>query len=334
MLKNSKPRLSKNIKTNKSKNIRKIAKAKGGKKSFNKKDVEQAIVFVSITSVGKEFGISNQLVDNSKFVSEVSSSSSEDEADSQPACRDLRTVFDVDLVEDPLVGSPTDVREDLDALALRLQKHPRDQVAFLRIVCYMHKYILGLVFKKYPFVRGQDEKDIYQEALIAIFRKAVPSFRLNKGMSFLNFAKMCINRHLITILNASRNRRKDMPLNTSVSLDHAPAGHEDDENCTLSSIIPDTVHGKPPFTEMARSESFDRTFTAINAVLSDFERAVLMEYLKDKSYREASRAVSKVQGKRCNERSIDNALLRIRKKALMLKKEMGDDDLPLVFGAG
>ena len=313
----------------------KVKKTKGGK-GFSKREVENAIKFVAGTKVGEELGISTTLATDEDLVSEVSSSSSEDDLVTPVEIRrDLRTVFDVDSVDDPLVGTPMEVRKELDALALRLQRKPKDQVAFLKIVCYMHKYILGLVFRKYSFVRGYDDKDIYQEALIALFKKAVPSFRTNKGMSFLNFAKMCINRHLITILNASRNRRKDMPLNTSVSLDHSPSGREDeDDSCLLSNVIPDKVHGLPPFTDMARSESFERTLTAINAVLSDFERTVLFEYLKDKSYRDASRSVSKVHGKRCNERSIDNALLRIRKKALALKQDMGDDDLPLVFHFG
>jgi len=251
----------------------------------------------------------------------------------KPVRRDCKTVFDMDDVEDPLIGTPMEVRKELDALAMRLQRKPKDQAAFLKIVCYMHKYILGLVFRKYNYVRGHDDKDIYQEALIALFKKAVPSFRKGKGMSFLNFAKMCINRHLITILNSSRNRRKDIPLNTSISLDHAPPGREDDDDsCLLSNIIPDTVHGKPPFTEITKSESFNRTLGTLSSLLSPFEQTVLSEYLKDKSYREASKSVSKICGKRCNERSIDNALLRIRKKAMTLKHGLGEEELPLVFG--
>jgi RNA polymerase sporulation-specific sigma factor len=230
------------------------------------------------------------------------------------------------------VGTPAEVKKELDNLAMRLQRRPKDQDAFLRIVCYMHKYILGLVFKKYSFVRGSDEKDVYQEALIALFKKAIPSFRKHRGMSFLNFAKMCINRHLITILNASRNRRRDWPLNTSISLDHSPGGgDEDDDACPLSNVVPDTAHGKPPFNDMAKSETFEKTLGAIKSVLSDFEQSVLMEYLQDKSYKDASKAISKKYGRRCNERSIDNALLRIRKKAMALKVECGEDALPLVF---
>jgi len=265
-----------------------------------------------------------------------SSSTSEDEIDivviEKEKRSDSKTVFDIDDVNNPLVGTPTEVKKELDNLAIRLQRKPNDHDSFLKIVCYMHKYILGLVFKKYSFIRGSDEKDIYQEALIALFKKAIPSFKKGHGMSFLNFSKMCINRHLITMLNSSRNRIKDKPLNTAVSLDHSPSGNEeDDESCSLANVIPDHEHGRPPFNDMAKSETFDRTLTAIQSVLSDFEQLVLEEYLKDKSYKDASRAISKKYGRRCNERSIDNALLRIRKKAMAMKGEGNEDALPLVF---
>jgi RNA polymerase sporulation-specific sigma factor len=298
--------------------------------------VEESIELVAEVASEDGFDLSYDALAASIGSDETSSSSFFDEFDETKEKKsrpDSKTVFDVKNIDDPLVGTPTEVRKELDSLAMRMQRNPKDQEAFLKIVCYMHKYILGLVFRKYSFVRGHDDKDIYQEALIALFKKAVPSFKKGKGMSFLNFAKMCINRHLITILNSSRNRRKDIPLNTSISLDHTPAGHdEDDESCLLSNVIPDKKNGKPPYSEMAKSESFERTFSAINAVLSEFERAVLEEYLKDKSYRDASRAVSKRYGRRCNERSIDNALLRIRKKAMAIKSELGEDALPLIFG--
>ena len=303
-------------------------------------DEQIKLVAEAVKEDGFEFVYDSVSSAASKGSDSSSSTSSDDFSDpdgtTSPVKRqrsELRTFFDVNNVDDPLIGTPTEVRKELDALAMRMQKRPKDQEAFLKIVQYMHKYILGLVFRKYSFVRGHDDKDIYQEALIALFKKAVPSFKRGKGMSFLNFSKMCINRHLITILNASRNRRKDMPLNTSISIDHAPAGHdEDDESCLLSNILPDKEHGKPPFTEMARSESFDKTLASIGKVLSGFEMDVLKEYLRDRSYRDAARAVSKLYGKRYNERSIDNALLRIRKKAALLKDELGEDALPLVFG--
>jgi len=332
-------------KKNKSVSVVKAEKKKQKKpnKTSKKKLIDKKIELVVGAIVNQEFDLIYDAVSISAEEIESLESEESDECPIEDDSvvdvvkykrKDVKTVFEMNEVNHPLMGTPTEVRKELDSLAIRLQRRPRDQAAFLKIVCYMHKYILGLVFRKYNYVRGYDDKDVYQEALIALFKKAVPSFKRGKGMSFLNFAKMCINRHLITMLNASCNRRKDMPLNTSISLDHSPMNHneEDDDSCLLSNIIPDTVNGKPPFTDITRSESFDKTLGSLMSLLSPFEQAVLNEYLQDKSYREASKSVAKVYGKKCNERSIDNALLRIRKKAMSLKSELGEESLPLVFG--
>jgi RNA polymerase sporulation-specific sigma factor len=230
-----------------------------------------------------------------------------------------------------LIGSPAEVQKELDDLAIKLQKRPKNQETFIRIVSYMHKYILGLVFKKYSFIRGYEVYDIYQEALIALFKKAVPSFRRGKGMSFLNFAKMCINRHLITILHASRTRRKDLPMNTAISLDHNPAGHpDDDDSCPLSNVIAINDSHEAPYEDICRTEAFMETLGSLRNKLSQFECIVLEEYLESKSYRLAARAIRKKYGEPCNEKSIDNALLRIRKKAEELKNEDDLGNLPLL----
>ena len=101
-------------------------------------------------------------------------------------------IFNIASVEDPLIGTPKEVRKELDVLALKMQRHPNNNDCFNKIHFYIHKYLLGLVFKKFSFIKGQDESDMYQESLIALFKKAIPKFNPNKGMSFLNFAKMCI----------------------------------------------------------------------------------------------------------------------------------------------
>lgn len=298
------------------------------------KTIKSIVNVVNIDDMDIAYDNLLNTLDNDCENNDVSTSSEDDghELVLKRVNRDIKTIFDMDYISNPLVGTPTDVRKELDNIAIKLQKNPSNQDLFVKIVCYMHKYILGLVFKKYSFVKGLDSKDVYQEALIAIFKKAVPCFKKGKGMSFLNFAKMCINRHLITILNSSINRKKDMALNMSISLDHAPCGQDEDDSCLLSNIIADPINGKPPFTEIERTESFERTFASINSVLSDFEKEVLFEYLKDKSYREAAKSMAKTHGSKCNERSIDNALLRIRKKAMLLKSELGEDGLPLIFG--
>ena len=228
---------------------------------------------------------------------------------------DESSFFDInDEADDQLIGTPKEVRKELDALALRMQKRPNNS-DFDKIHYYIHKYLLGLVFKKFNFIKGYDENDMYQESLIALSRKAIPKFNPNKGMSFLNFAKMCINRHLITILHASRNRKKDIPMNTAVSIDHSPVEHDDGEMSPLSNVIADDNNKTLPYKKMVDKETFMHTFEAIQCKLSSFETVVLEEYLNEKSYREVAKGVTRRLSKRHNAKSIDNALLRIRKKA-------------------
>jgi RNA polymerase sporulation-specific sigma factor len=246
----------------------------------------------------------------------------EKEPEKEPK-RAIKTIFDVGDVEDALIGTPKEVQKELDGLALYMQKHPDDDIAFARIHAYVHKYLLGLVFKKYSFVRGHDENDIYQESLIAISKKAIPNFNPNKGMSFLNFAKMCINRHLITILHASNHRRKDQPINQAISLDQCPLD-SDEGHCILSNVITDDKHSAPPYKEMASREAYLKTLEAIKARLSKFEIIVLEQYLQDRSYKDAAKSISRQTGSGYNEKSVDNALLRIRKKAVELLSENKD----------
>ena len=243
----------------------------------------------------------------------------------------IKNIYDVHEIEDPLIGTPKEVQIELDGLALYMQKHPEDDVAFARIHTYVHKYLLGLVFKKFSFVRGNDENDIYQEALIAISKKAIPNFNPFKGMSFLNFAKMCINRHLITILHASNHRRKDMPINQAISLDQHPIDN-DDGNCSLANVITDDKHSVPPYKEMANREAILRTLNSLRSRLSKFEIMALEQYLQDCSYKEAAQSITKSTGKRYKEKSVDNALLRIRKKAADILKECNAEELvPILF---
>jgi len=248
--------------------------------------------------------------------------------------KSIRSIFDPLEMDNPLVGAPIDVQDELDSIAIKLQRKNISKkefnLLFNKIVFYINKYVLGLVFKKYSFVMGNDESDMYEEALIALFRKAIPSFRRGKGMSFLNFAKMCINRHLITILHASRHRCKDIPINTAISLDHNPMGFgEDDDSCLLSNVVVGVVPQEAPSERMCREETIQCTVNMIHEKLSKFEKVVLREYLEDNSYRDSAQNISRKHSEKCNEKSIDNALLRIRKKADDLKTEAGRSSIPL-----
>lgn len=237
-------------------------------------------------------------------------------------------MFRLPFVTDPLIGTPQQVKKELDALAKKMQKHPRNEKIFNKIHLYMHGYLINVVLKKFPFIKGLQTVDVYQEALIALRFKAIPGFKYGKGMSFLNFAKMCIRRHLITLLNSSINRKKDQSMNQAISLDISPVKEDDDgARTTLANIIADTKDDAS--TAMETNEAYEVTKKSLFNELSDFEKVVLNEYLSSSSYVEISKNVSKILKKRLNTKSIDNALLRIRKKAINLLKFSKKEDIPI-----
>ena len=156
-------------------------------------------------------------------------------------------------------------------------------------------------------------------------------------MSFLNFAKMCIRRHLITILNASKNRQRDQSINRAVSLDSPVNPGDDESSNTFANMIPDDEMPVDEATET--KEAIKVTKTTLMDALSDFEKMVLEEYLTNASYKEIGKNITErvgedyksleVEEQRKRNKAVDNALWRIRKKAAKLKEESSIEGLPI-----
>ena len=249
-------------------------------------------------------------------------------------------LFKIPLIKKPLVGTPKEVQEELDNVVLEIQKNPdskQSDYEYERILVYMHSYLVNVVLKQFPYIRGMDHSDTYQEALIALRFKAIPNFKVGKGMSFLNFAKMCIRRHLITILNASKNRQRDQSINRAVSLDSQFSPDDDCPNNTFANLIPDD---KPSIDEVTeQKEAVEVTKNTLMESLSDFEQMVLEEYLTNSSYKEIGKNITERVGesyasltlseKVKRNKAVDNALWRIRKKAAKLKESSDKEGLPL-----
>lgn len=241
-------------------------------------------------------------------------------------------LFKVPHIIDPLVGTPKDVQTELDKLAISIQHKPeskKSEHSFNRIHLFMQGYLINVALKQFPYIKGYQTSDVYQEALIALRFKAIPNFKEGKGMSFLNFAKMCIRRHLITLLNASHMRQKDQSINRAISLDSASSNGDGEESRnTLANIIPD---GKDSVSEQTeQSESYEVTKNTLLSGLSEFEQVVLYEYLTGSSYREIAKSIAVATGKkRITTKSVDNALLRIRKKAAQLIEGGKLEEMPM-----
>lgn len=156
------------------------------------------------------------------------------------------------------------------------------------------------------FIIGAEREDIIQEGMIGLY-KAIKGFDTCKQNTFKTFANLCIERQLITAIKSS-NRQKHMPLNSYLSLN--TSAYEDDEDGTelIETFEVDTI--EDPLETITKQESFDEIQKAVNKSLSKFESQVLEKYMQGDSY--------EIIAKRLDTpvKSVDNAIQRIRKKAI------------------
>ena len=163
------------------------------------------------------------------------------------------------------------------------------------------------------FIIGAEKEDMVQEGMIGLY-KAIKSFDTEKQNSFKTFANLCIERQLITAIKTS-NRQKHIPLNSSFSL-NTSAYNENDETSIME--ILDTKLVEDPLETITKKEYFADLESKIDKNLSDFERQVLNFYIQGDSYINiANKLASPVK-------AIDNAIQRIRKKAIKCISE--DED--------
>ena len=169
-----------------------------------------------------------------------------------------------------------------------------------------YKDLVNTKVGKY-FIIGAEREDIVQEGMIGLF-KAIKSYNSEKQNSFKSFANICIERQLITTIKSS-NRQKHIPLNSYLSLNTAAYDNNEDDSVELiDTFNSNTI--EDPLETIMKQEYYNEVETAVNKNLSKFEKQVLDRYLKGESYvKIAEKLDSPVK-------SIDNAIQRIRKKAI------------------
>ena len=199
-------------------------------------------------------------------------------------------------------------------------KSNQDPDAFDQIAATLHGYLYHLAVRKFFRVPGHNSEDIYQEGLIALATKAIPDYDEEKG-AFISFAKLCIKRHIITILKSSNNNRNG-PLNGAMSLDATVCDDDEDGPIPISGFLP---NGQPDMVQvMLRLEGNDRLKKLLGKRLTPLESTVLSEYLKSMSYLDIKTFMNRRRrGKnRVCTKTIDNALCRIKKKAIDLDESL------------
>ena len=169
-----------------------------------------------------------------------------------------------------------------------------------------YKNLVNAKVGKY-FIIGAEREDIVQEGMIGLF-KAIKNFDAEKQNTFKSFANICIERQLITAIKSS-NRQKHMPLNSYLSLNTAAYDNNEEDSVELIDTF-DSKTIEDPLETVRQKEYYTEVEKAVNKSLSKFEKQVLDQFMKGESYLTIAQKLDSPV------KSVDNAIQRIRKKAI------------------
>jgi RNA polymerase sporulation-specific sigma factor len=172
----------------------------------------------------------------------------------------------------------------------------------VEFLLYKYRSLVRTKVRSY-FLLGAEKEDLLQIGMIGLWQ-AIVDYRPDKDISFLSFARICIERHVITAIKTA-TRQKQAPLNTSVSLEYPSDDSESEWNLAEILVSEDTVD---PEELVLKREDNRRLCDMLRRLLSEFEWRVLAGYQLGKSYREIAVELQ------CKTKSVDNALARIKRK--------------------
>ena len=173
-----------------------------------------------------------------------------------------------------------------------------------------YKVLASKIARSY-FLVGAEYEDLLQEAMIGLY-KAYISYDKKSKASFSTFARTCITRNVQTAVKTA-NRKKNQILNSSISLtNQGGLQKQGDEDEDITLIIPS--NSLTPDEKLIESETLQSIKEKIKQCLSKFELDVLVLYLQGYSYTQIAQKLN------LTNKSIDNALSRIRHKLSFLKK--------------
>lgn len=188
-------------------------------------------------------------------------------------------------------------------IVLRIQGGDEPAVDYL---LEKYKFLVRNKAKAFYLIGG-DKDDLIQEGMIGLY-KAIRDFKEDKDNSFFNFADLCISRQIYSAIKAS-NRKKNLPLNTYISL-YEPVYGENNDNEEKEALV-NIIHQKNvsnPEELVIDKENTSMIEYELVRRLSDLEKQVLDLYMQDLKYVQ----IAEVLGK--EPKTIDNALTRIKTK--------------------
>lgn len=155
------------------------------------------------------------------------------------------------------------------------------------------------------FMAGSEHDDLIQEGYIGLY-KAIKAYDSEKENTFKSFANLCVERQIITAIKSS-NRQKHIPLNQSLSL--SGSTYEDNNELSLLDVLNDKFV-EDPLDTLTNKERLDTLRKKIDDNLSDFEKQVIELHVQGLSYVDIAQKLDSTT------KSVDNAIQRIRKKAI------------------
>ncbi len=204
-----------------------------------------------------------------------------------------------------------DTEQILQSLAVKAKSGDED--AFNQILKILDNDLRKLAGKYY--INGSDENDVLQECRIGVW-KAVKDFDENAGSSFKNFSiNLCCKRHLITAMSHA-NTQKFKLQNEAVSLSAPVSNSEDEGHQTYADYIPD--ENLNLLENYIIKEEFEANFSMMSEQLTELEMSIFGQYAFNSSYKDIAAALD------IKAKAVDNALMRIRKKATTIYKVYND----------
>jgi len=156
------------------------------------------------------------------------------------------------------------------------------------------------------YIRGGESADVLQEARIGLW-KAIEDFNEDGGMAFRYFAvNLCVPRRLITQIS-SANRNKFKLQNDAISLSTPVRTEVEDSEQSLADFIQDDESNMLDYILI--KEEFEELSRVLNTRLTPLERSVFEKRAEEDSYKDIAKALGQTP------KAVDNALMRIRKKA-------------------
>ena len=167
------------------------------------------------------------------------------------------------------------------------------------------KPMVNSIARRY-FLNDGDQSDLVQEGMIGLY-KALQNYDTSTDMPFYPYARKCVMSQVISAVRHSMTL-KSSPMFECASLSQFPISddEEDKEGIPSEDLTPDqTLELRECNAELSRK---------VRSVLSKFEWAVLKLFLAGYSYKFIANQLDK------NQKSVDNAIVRIKSKLKFLEK--------------